>query len=328
MLHLRGRPGWRVLVLGTLILLIGFGLVRHQQLTDAIRLHGYTPTSEIESIATSDAFTPAATHLFYINRPIVVAKSGFSRYCNVQSERTIVLGCYHGVQNGIYILRVAGDSRLDGVMQVTSAHEMLHAAYDRLSAEDRKQVDGWLQDYYKNDLKDERIKATIDAYKHSEPDAVVNEMHSIFGTELTALPPNLEHYYARYFTDRQKVTVSAGKYQGEFIQRQTAVKAYDAQLSVLKAKVTENEATLKLQAEQLKSDAADMNQLRQNGQNTAYNARVDSYNSSVATYNTLVSQTRSMIEQYNQLVTKRNAVALEQQQLTKELSGENIQSVN
>ena len=142
-----------------------------------------------------------------------------------------MLGCYHSGQSGIFVLDVT-DSRLDGVEQVTAAHEMLHAAYDRLSRSERSKVDAMLEDYYKNDLKDQRIVETINAYKKSEPKDVVNEMHSIFATEIASLPAPLEKYYQRYFTDRGQIVANAERYKSEFTSRQEAIVGYDAQLRI------------------------------------------------------------------------------------------------
>jgi hypothetical protein len=323
----RRRVTWRVPLLGALLLLLIVGIAKQQALADWVRLRGYTPSPQVAAFATSDSFTAEATHLFYINRPDIVAKQGFAQYCSSESEQTIVLGCYHGVQRGIYVLRIADDSRLNGVMQVTSAHEMLHAAYDRLSSSERTQVDGWLQDYYVHDLQDPRIKATIDAYKTSEPDAVTNEMHSVFGTEVPNLPPKLEKYYARYLTSRAKVVSLAQSYQSEFVSRQNKVKQYDEKLSQLKDQITETESRLSLQAASLKDQSAVLDRLRSESKTTEYNSKVNDFNTQVAEYNQTIKDTRGLIDEYNGLVETRNSIALEQQTLVKELSGENLQSV-
>src|SRR5262249_17898052 len=122
------------------------------------------------------------------NHPEIDTKNNFSSNCpNNGGEKTVILGCYHPDQNGIFVLGVS-DPRLDGVMQVTAAHEMLHAEYDRLNSKDRSYVNGLLMDYYEHDLHDQRIQDVIAAYKLSEPNDVVNEMHAVFGTEIAKLP--------------------------------------------------------------------------------------------------------------------------------------------
>ncbi len=82
---------------------------------------------------------------------------------------------------------------------------MLHAAYNRLNSADKSRIDNSLQKYYQHTLTDQRIKNIIAAYKKTEPNDLVNEMHSIFGTEVAELPPELETYYKQYFSNRSVV---------------------------------------------------------------------------------------------------------------------------
>lgn len=300
---------------------------KQQAVTDWFRLYGYSPTSTVEALATDDSFTASARHLFFINRPVIQAKEQFTNNCAQQQEQTIVLGCYHGYERGIYVLQIADDSRLSGVEQVTAAHEMLHAAYDRLSSADKKRVDAMLMDYYHNQLSDARIKSTITAYKTSEPDAVIDEMHSIFGTEITQLPQPLEDYYSRYFANRHKVVSYAAGYQAEFTRREQQVAADDVRLASLKKTIDSNEVLLRTQAVTLNARAAQMDQLRRSGQTDAYNAQVTPFNKTVDSYNRLVEATKSDIVTYNALVSQRNALAEEQQQLTSELSGNSVSTI-
>ena len=298
-----------------------------QSIGDWFRAYGYQPTSVVSGLASDDTFTPLARHLYYINRPAILAKDQFTTRCAQKQEQTIVLGCYHGYERGIYLLQIAADSRLQGVEQVTAAHETLHAAYDRLSASERKQVDGWLTDYYEHGLTDERIKATIAAYKISEPDAVPNEMHSVFGTEVGSLPVPLERYYQRYFTHRQTIVDYATGYQAEFTKRQHQVAADDARLAALKKIIVANQEKLAVEAARLNAQAQQMNQLKSSGQTAAYNAQVNSFNASVNDYNDLVRATRAEIAEYNRLVEERNALAAEQQELASELSGNGVSTI-
>jgi hypothetical protein len=314
-----------IVLLLVLVAAIVLLLVKQQWVRDELRLLSYDPPADVAQLATDDQLTEQATRLFYVNRPDIVAKTDFRKYCE-GSEQTIVLGCYHGPDRGIYILKIVDDSRLDGVMQVTAAHEMLHAAYGRLSGDEKRQVDGWLMDYYKHNLTDERIQATMEAYKKTEPDALVDEMHSIFGTEVAKLPVQLENYYRRYFTDRSAVTSLAASYQAEFTSREQAIKNFDAQLTRLKGQIDANQADIATQAKQLTQLRANVDQARSSGVQ-AYNAAVRTYNAAVDRYNTLVDSTKSLISQYNALVEQRNAIATEQQQLKNELSGGNLQTI-
>jgi hypothetical protein len=309
-----------------LVLLLGFTgtlLVERQAALDWLRLRGYTAPVTVAQLATDDTMTSSARHLFYVNHPDVTTGSDFTSHCPSGGEKTVVLGCYLGNDIGIYVYAVS-DARLNGVEQVTAAHEMLHAAYRRLSHSERTKVDAMLMDYYEHGLTDQRVKDTVDAYKQSEPNDVVNEMHSIFGTEVADLPAPLEQYYQKYFTDRSKVTAYTASYQGEFTTRQDQVAAYDAQLKTMKQQISDSETQLNRDKAALDAQNTGLQNERSSGQIAAYNSGVAGYNRAVDAYNTLLAGTKDLISQYNSIVDKRNAVALEEQQLSKELSASSL----
>jgi hypothetical protein len=316
----------RTVQAATVILLAavaGALIVGRQAIQDAIRLHGYSAPAAVVQLATDDTMTAKARHLLYVNHPEVSTGSAFTSHCPAGDEKTVVLGCYTGNDDGIYVYQVS-DPRLDGVEQVTTAHEMLHAAYRRLSSTQRQQVDGWLLDYYQHGLTDQRIKNTIAAYQKSEPHDVVNEMHSVFGTEVAQLPAPLEQYYRQYFQDRTKVASFTASYQAEFTGRQQQVAVYDAQLKSLKSQIESNEASLNAQQASLGSQNQQLQAQRSSGQITAYNAGVAGYNQAVQHYNSLLADTKGLISQYNDIVSKRNSLALEEQQLASELSASSL----
>jgi hypothetical protein len=290
-----------------------------QDISDWYKLRSYRAPTAVSEIAAEDTLTPSAKKIFYVNEPQLQPKPLFAGMCpNGTREQTIVLGCYHGNQKGIYLLDVT-DSRLEGVEQVTAAHEMLHAAYDRLSSKEKKRVNAMLTDYYQNDLKDERIRKTIDAYRESEPTELVNEMHSIFGTEVADLPPGLEKYYQKYFTSRKKVTEYAAKYQAEFTSRHDAVDGMDKQLGALKSEIEDRETALKTKQDQIETRRDALFAMRNNGDITGFNAGVSGYNNLVDSYNSDVAYIKNLINQYNDLVGRRNAIAVEEGQLVDEL---------
>lgn len=288
-------------VLVVLLGLLGLTWVQRQAVADWMKLRGYQAPATVAALATEDTMTPEATKLFYVNHPDIVSGTAFSSNCPVGGEKTVVLGCYKGNDRGIFLYDVT-DERLNGVEQVTAAHEMLHAAYRRLSPAERKQVDGWLIAYYQNELTDQRIKDTLESYKKSEPNDVVNEMHSIFATEIATLPSNLETYYKRYFENRAKVIAYTNQYQAEFTTRQDQITTYDSQLKSLKSQIDANEAALKQQRSALDKLAQQMQSTKAKGDTATYNSMVPGYNAKVNAFNVLLETTKSQIAQYNDIV--------------------------
>lgn len=311
------------LLLLFLLVLLGVTWWQRQAIADWIRLYDYTPPATITQLAQQTTMTDRAKHLFYINKPIIADKSQFSGYCK-QQEQAIVLGCYHSDEDGIFLLRIDPRSQLHGVMQVTAAHEMLHAAYDRLSPSQRAKVDRELEDFYAHGLQDKSVKAEIDSYKKTEPHSVVNEMHSIFGTEVAHLPADLEQYYTEYFTNRQAVVAQARQYQQAFRSREQAVDRYDKQLARLKQQIEQHQTELLQQAASLKQRNQQMRAMRQRGDIAGYNAAVPGYNQAVDAFNSLLATAKQEIVQYNKIVKQRNALVVEEQQLAQQLSGSDL----
>ncbi len=291
---------------------------QRQELSDWWRLREYSAPPAVVRLADETAMTDYARRIYYVNHPKIDPLAESFRVDCSTSEQTIVLGCYHGNQSGIFIYDVT-DERLAGVEQVTAAHEMLHAAYERLSSEEQLRVDGLLQNYYKTQLNDERIKKTIDSYKKTEPTELVNEMHSIFGTEVLVLPAELENYYRQYFSDRSKVVGYALDYQSEFSARQKQIDAYDAQLKALKEQIDKKETSLSLQLADLQASRAKLDSLRSSGQVDAYNDAVPAYNAKVNAYNSIVGNLQTDISTYNNLIATRNNLAKEIRELDQAL---------
>lgn len=307
------RPLKRLLGGAALLILLAFPFVifvNAQALTDWWQLRGYVPPSVVNILATQDTMTAYARHIFYVNHPDIESDiTKFRKDCG-QTEKTIILGCYHSNQAGIFVYNVT-DPRLAGVQQVTSAHEMLHAGYDRLNPKDRDYINGLLNNFYNNGLKDQRIIDTINLYRQTEPDDVINEMHSIFGTEIADLPPSLETYYKKYFSDRAVIVKNASAYEDEFTTRENQIKADDQQLARLKTQINAQEQSLQSQLTQINNERDRLDNLRSSGRAAEYNSGVDSFNRQVSIYNSGIAKLRAEITAFNQLVDERNKLAKE-----------------
>lgn len=280
---------------------------------DAYRLRNYQAPLAVAKLASDDTMTDYSRHLFYVYHPQLQNKQDFQTSCS-GSEKTIVLGCYI-LRRGIYLYNIK-DERLAGVEQVTAAHEMLHAAYDRLSSSDKKQVNAWISDAYSKTT-DPRIKETFESYRKDGADTT-NELHSILGTEVRNLSPELENYYKRFFTDRPAVVTYSEKYQAAFSARKTQGDQLIGQLNSLKTRI--DGLNSQLSAERGNIDQ-EYNKLQQDRSGISdvndFNNRVRAFNNRVSNYNSRVGQASSLIDQYNDILKQYNALVVEEQQLYK-----------
>lgn len=309
---LRSRRLLPVLISLLLLLAIGGVFWQRWAIHDWWRLRDYQASETIAQLATDTTMNEDARRLFYVYHPQLDDKTAFREHCT-SGELTIVLGCYVSTQ-GIYIQNIS-DKRLNGVLQVTAAHEMLHAAYERLDGGEKARIDALLNQAYAK-VTDKRIRETIDDYRKNGAD-INNELHSILGTEVAELPDKLEEYYQQYFDRREQVVKYAKQYDAAFSQRKAQVAKYDKQLASLKIRIDNLQDSLATQNTRLESEKAKLNSLLKAKNYQAYNAQIPIFNQLVNTYNQDVATTGELISEYNQIVEDRNEVALEENELVK-----------
>lgn len=301
------------LILLALLISLSVAWAKRYDLLDWWRLRNYVPPARIVQLANDTTMTDEGRKLFYVNHPELNDELAFNQNCTI-SEQSIVLGCYISGQ-GIYLFDVT-DERLTGVQQVTAAHEMLHAAYERLSGSERKRIDTLTQQFFEQ-LQDVRIQDTVTSYRNRDPSVVPNELHSILATEVVELPAELEAYYSRYFTDRKAVVAFSKAYEAAFQERKDKVAVYDKQLAVLKQEIESDELNLAGLGEDIKLERQRLDALLAAKRFEEYNAGVPPFNAKVDHYNNLVNQIRTLIDRFNRLVAERNSVALEENELIK-----------
>lgn len=319
------KHAWLLTNLFLTAVLVGAGyfvVVFRQDIQDWWALRNYTPPANIVAIADETAMVGYARDMFFVSQPKVEDSEAFNLHCTHTGEKSVVLGCY--VAQKIYLYNVT-DVRLDGVVEVTAAHEMLHAVYERMDADEKARVDAMIEAELPK-VTDERLQGLIALYAETEPGEKLNEMHSILGTEYPGLSPELEAYYKQYFSDRTKVVALAQKYQGAFTASQVRIADMSGRLQGLKQKIDGNTEEINRQRAEIESESERLNNLR--GTDTAaYNAAVPGYNAKTRVYNNLVLATRQLIEEYNQLVIEHNNEAAAQSSLYRSLDSQ-PQTVN
>lgn len=312
---------WLKIIIPIIVIIVGAyaGWYFKWSIFDWYRLLNYKPAPNISALAQETTMTPYAKRLFYAYHPQLDNAKQFNSKCNVKPQ-VIVLGCTV-LGQGIYIYNVT-DPNVNGIVQVTSAYEMLHVGYSMLSAQERAKVDAMVMSAYTSlETKYPFLQAEEQSYLATEGSAAVpNELHSMLGTEVSDLPKNLANYYKRYFINRQTVVNFENMYQGAFLKRQQQVAADDNQLEIWQQQIDGNENTLTSEQQQIQAQFNQLQQLQASGQIQAYNAAVPGYNQVIDNYNSLVEQTRQLINEYNDLVVQRNQITLQVNNLYQAIS--------
>ncbi len=298
----------------TIIMASSVWLVTHQQeVIDWWRLRDYEPSAQIKQLVVDSGMSEEGERLFYVHAPELLEKSQFKGKCEI-GEETIILGCYISNEK-IYVFNV-DNPRLNGIEEVTAAHEMLHAVYDRIKGKEKEILDKNLSEYFST-LDDARLTKTIDSYRKRDESIVNNELHSILGTEIRELTPELEKHYSKYFENRLDVVRLAEEYEAEFTSLENKIKEYDSRIKVLGQDIETRQSSLEQLSIALQTEQAQLESLRSNPEE--YNNAVPAYNAKVRQYNDLLNKLRELINEYNKLVEERNSIAIEEQDLIKSI---------
>ena len=231
----RRRPGRIIAIVVVLALLGGAGLwavSNRQYLADQLVVWNYTASDDIEGYITRSTMTDKGAFLFTASAPAIVAGEEFNEVCGSGEAGTGILGCYLPRTKTISLYDVT-DERLDGIEDVVASHEMLHAAWDRMSAEEQAAVVPLLEAEATALAGDAEFVARMDLYDRTEPGERDNELHSIIGTEFAELSPELEKYYSRYFSDRSVVVGFHAAYVKVFSDLETQALDLSSQILAL-----------------------------------------------------------------------------------------------
>lgn len=302
-----------MLSIGLIIGAVWIALHR-QQIIDTVTVWQYQPTEEIAQLVDRAVMTDHGRFLFYATEPRLEGTQAFNNVCTRQEKGSAILGCY--VDGKIFVYDI-DDTRLDGVKEVTAAHEMLHAAYERLPSSQQSQLASELDAAYEQ-VKDEALVQRMAYYDRTEPGQRANELHSILATEYENLPQSLEGYFQQYFTDRKAVVKLHGQYSAKFAELADSTAKLKERLESLSAQITNETSQYEASLGDLNSRINQFNtranaggfssraqfdtertELVQaseqlNHQRASISAKVNEYEQSRLQYNSLVDESNSM----------------------------------
>lgn len=290
--------------------------VNRQTIKDQYVVHASEVSPNAYTLMGNLDLTNRGAFIYKASQPQVQTATEFNTSCgNVIREHSIVLGCY--TRQRLFVYDVT-DQRLNGVKEVTAAHEMLHAAYERLPQKERIPLNNQLKTAAAS-IEDQRFKDTLADYKQTEPDQIENELHSILGTEIAVLPSPLEKYYQKYFNNRSKIVAYSNQYAKTFTDIDAQIKSFDTTLANLREQKESLEFAINNLKTAIDNKMKQMNSLRGSGDIQAYNQLVPEYNQQINAYNSKVDDLKSIVNNYNSVVKQRNELATTQNELVKQL---------
>jgi hypothetical protein len=252
------------------------------------------PPAPIVDIMDRTTMTAAARTLFLAARPRIETKAELANHCRSTSG-VHTLGCFRVVQEcgghdaagctttQIHLLQI-DRADVSDLIYVSAAHEMLHAAYEKIPEGDRQQLDRQL-DAALGQLEKCRVDTNLSAYAGRSPAEMKSELHSVLATEFAVLPPGLQEHFSRYFANRQLVVAAHDRTLG----------VREQEICSLRSRLDQLDARIGPLRQQIR-------QLRSAGSLRASNALVPTLNALVVDQNRTADTHNARVREYNQVL--------------------------
>lgn len=276
-LALQGGAAWGV----------SWVVANERHIKDQLVAYQFDAPEEIISYARQAGMSETGELYFLTSLPQIVPVYEFDRYCTRNEPGIGVLGCYTLRDGRIYLYDVT-DERLVSIEPVVAAHEMLHAAWARLSSAEQERLAELLEEGFATLPADHQLRERIASYEADNPASRIPELYAILGTEVTPLPALLEEHYALYFDDRNRVVALADELYRVF-------DTVEAELTAL--------------AQELESRAAEIEGLR-----FAYEQEQSDLNAAILAFNERAS-TPGAFPSRSEFESTRNALVERQSRL-------------
>lgn len=297
-----------------IVCVVATAILNRQYIIDKYNAWEFKPSPEIAQIANDVGLNENGRFYYFASRPELDFAKEFNGECRSREQGNAILGCYKNQR--IYIYNV-NDERLNGLKEVTAAHEMLHAAYERLSESDKKAVNTLLEKEYRKNS-DAEFSKRMDYYKRNQPGEEYNELHSIIGTEFADISPQLEDYYKRYFNNRSQVVALHSKYSDKFKELKQGSASLRKELENLSISI--NNASLKYNKD-ISNLNSEINTFNSRAKNGDFSSQEDFLNERSylikstrkleqdrANINRYIGQYESKRIEYNKLVDESNSM--------------------
>ena len=187
---------------------VSWAVTNQQWISDRAIARQFVPDQALQHYVTDASLTAEGEVYLYASLPQIVPAGEFDRYCSRDEPGIGVLGCYRLSEKRIYLYDVT-DERLEAMEPVIAAHEMLHAAWDRFSQEEKDALGLLLEEALAALPSDHPMYERIANYEAHDVSSRIPELYSLMGTEVESLPTALEAHYSRFIADRQAVVALA-----------------------------------------------------------------------------------------------------------------------
>ena len=305
----RNYCGWVILlVLAAIATII---VLNRAWIYDWFRGITYQPNAEMAGIRGKLNLTGRGEFLFNATQPELNEADAFNANCRQDESEVAVLGCY--TAGNIYVYNIT-DAKLDGIRELTAAHELLHAVWARMGSKERENLRPILQQVYQNNLS--VLKDDIETYADDE---WIEEIFVRAGTEIKKLPDTLEKYYAEIFDDQDAIVDFYESYIAVFREIKMKMEGLASEIEVLRDSINVKMTEYENKVNQLEVDITRFNNCAETAGCFATEAEFYVQRNTLVAreseINLLNDEIDNMIDDYNLKVDEYNADALESRKL-------------
>ena len=305
----RNYWGWVVLLVLVAIAIVI--VLNRTWIYDWFRGITYQPNAEMAGIRGKLNLTGRGEFLFNATQPELNEADVFNANCRQDESEVAVLGCY--TAGNIYVYNIT-DTKLDGIRELTAAHELLHAVWARMGSTEKEDLKPILRQVYQNNLS--VLKDDIETYTDDER---VEEIFVRAGTEMKKLPDVLEEYYTEIFDDQDAIVDFYESYIAVFREVKMKMEGLASEIEILRDNINVKMTEYENKVNQLEVDITRFNNCAETAGCFATEAEFYVQRNTLVAreneLNLLNDEINNMIDNYNLKVDEYNADALESRKL-------------
>ena len=275
------------------------------QIIDFITAKSFKPSSEIEQVEKAIELTDKGNIIFYASRPVLQGQDEFNESCDSHDDEISVLGCYSDGNIFLYNIK---DAELAGVVESTAAHELLHAAWERMSYSEKSEISDYIKDVFSSKNYHDMLDEDLEIYNDDE---LIEELHSRIGTEIADLPEALERHYAKYFKNQDLVVDYYDNYITPFRELSEAIDEMTDKLEQMSADIDTKTAAYYRATDSLSSEIDEFNRCANTPNcfptDALFYARRNVLLGEQSALDSMYDELDSLIDEYNGLVEEYNA---------------------
>lgn len=292
-------------VVGVLLVIAVMMLVLNRQwLNDFTRGLSYQPVGEMGRIMQDLELTDRGEFLFKASRPVLSSRDEFNANCRtVMDEEMAVLGCY--TNDDIYVYNIDAEE-LDGIRELTTAHELLHAVWARMSEAEKLELVRSLTQVF--DSHQDVLDSELDTYDTSQKQ---EELFVRAGTEIADLPAELEKVYGEIFANQDAIAGFYNKYIGVFKAMEAEMDELSRQMEGIQGEIDRLTGEYERRIDLLDGEIVSFNTCAETAE--CFSSEAEFYARRAVLVGEqeelegMYNQINGLVDQYNGLVEKYNA---------------------